>query len=472
MDVLMVTSEAVPFSKSGGLADVLGSLSPALVKAGAAVRVYMPMYSFIDAKGFKPSASFTVPMLNKEEQIETVSKTLHGVEYVGVVHPYFTERKGIYGDTSFTPYADNAPRFMLFAKSVGYYIKATRKPDVVHSHDWTAGLVSYYLKEQKIKARTVFTIHNLAYQGDFSRYDSILGGDRLAPGCLSGPAGSKRLNMLQAGLVYSDRITTVSPTYAKEIQTKKFGCGLEPILIERKRYLRGILNGMDTEDWNPAKDKNFEEHYSVRDRSGKKALKKRFLEEHGLKGEDKPLIGMISRIADQKGYPELLDGLHPALPEILDMDVNVVIVGSGDKNYENKLKALSAERDNLSVCIAFSESLSHEVEGASDFFLMPSRYEPCGLNQLYSLRYGTLPIAHRTGGLADTILDMDEYGDKGDGFLFNSLSSAEITKAVRRAVVFYSDKTKLEKAITVAMKADFSWHRSATEYLDLYEDRA
>ena len=470
MNVLMVTSEAVPYSKSGGLADVIGSLSPALKRKGLDVRILMPMYSFIDRKGFKESARFSVEMLGGTVEVSTVSKKTNGVEYIGLQHPYFTERLGIYGDTSFEPYPDNAERFTLLAKCAPAYVKATGwDADIIHCHDWTAGLVPFYVKKEKLRARTIFTIHNLAYQGDFSRYDAVLSGDRLPAEAFTGAPGSERLNMMHSALIDADAITTVSPTYAKEITTAELGCGMDGILRDRQDSLYGIINGLDGGEWNAAKDKFFSEHYTYKALDGKRALKARIQAENGLEvNPDIPLFAMISRIADQKGYAELLGGREPALEEILKRRMQLIVVGTGDKHYEDKLQEMAAVHDNLSVKIAFSNKVAHETEGAADFFLMPSRYEPCGLNQMYSLVYGTLPVAHRTGGLADTIIDITENPKEGTGFLFPDLSLDSILGGVDRALAFFGDKEGMEKAIRNAMRTDFSWDRSASEYIGLY----
>lgn len=472
MNILMVTSETVPFSKSGGLADVVGALSSALSDEGHLIKVFMPMYSFIDPKGFKKSATFSIPMLSNSEVVETVEKKLGKVVYVGLKHPYFTERKGIYGDTSFEPYADNCPRFMLFAKAVGLYMKETGfDADVVHCHDWTAGLVPFFLKNQKIKSKTIFTIHNLAYQGDFSSYDALLSGDVLSDSLFTGSVGAKRLNMLKAGLATSDLITTVSPTYAEEIQGEEFGCGLDWLLRERKADLYGIINGIDYSEWNPGKDIFFEEHFNSRSLKGKEALKARVQEEFGLEvRSDVPLFSMISRLAEQKGFGELLlSGEKSALERILsENDVQFIVVGTGDQRYVDKLGEIQTKYPNLSVKILFSNKVAHMVEGASDFFLMPSRYEPCGLNQLYSEHYGTLPIAHKTGGLADTIQDIDGESLSGTGFLFSKMHPDEIVKAAERAIAFYKNKEALKKARKLAMTTDFTWNKSAKEYEKLY----
>lgn len=430
----------------------------------------MPMYSFIDRKGFRKSSDFTVEMLGGSTEVSTVSKKTNGVEYVGIEHPYFTKRLGIYGDTSFEPYPDNAERFTLMAKCVPAYVKATGWPvDIIHCHDWTAGLVPFYVKKEGLKAKTIFTIHNLAYQGDFSRYDAVLSGDRLPEEAFIGTAGHERLNMMHSALIDADAITTVSPTYAKEITTSELGCGMDEILRKRSSVLFGIINGLDTREWDASKDKFFDEHYTYRDLSGKAALKARIQKENGLEvNPDIPLFAMISRIADQKGYAELLGGREPALEEILKRNLQLIVVGTGDKHYEDKLISLASTHPNLAVNIAFSNKVAHETEGAADFFLMPSRYEPCGLNQMYSLVYGTLPVAHRTGGLADTIIDITENPEKGTGFLMQDLALDSILDGVDRALSFFKDREGMKNAIRNAMRTDFSWDRSALEYIDLY----
>ena len=476
MNILMVTSETVPFSKSGGLADVVGALSPALVRSGAEVRVFMPMYSFIDSKGFRKSSSFTVPMLSHDEEVTTVSKHVDGVEYVGLVHPYFTERKGIYGDTSFTPYADNFPRFALFAKASVLYLKAAGwKADVIHCHDWTAGLVPHYAEMERMKAKTVFTIHNLAYQGEASRYDVLLSGLPLRDELFTGTGLSSRFNMMKTGISFADKVTTVSPTYAKEITSKEQGCSLEWLLKEREEDLSGIINGIDYKEWNPEKDKFFTPGFSAKNLKNKQLLKEEVMKEFGLKRPELPLISMISRLADQKGFQELLSGSPSLLENMLDKNnSNFIIIGTGDKRFEDKLIELDGRYENLSARIVFSNEVAHRVEGGSDFFLMPSRYEPCGLNQMYSLHYGTLPIAHETGGLKDTIVDITSDKVNGQGFLFKDMNPEEMEKAVDRAVDFYNSapKKEIEEARTRGMMEDFTWVKSASLYNDLYNSIA
>ena len=477
MNVLMISSETVPFSKSGGLADVIGALSFALSKTGTAVKVLMPMYSFIDKKGFKKGVSFEFDMLGERVAVSTRSKTVQNVEFVGLEHPYFTERSGIYGDTSFTPYPDNAERFSLFSLSVLPYIKASGfKADIIHCHDWTTGLVPYIVKQAKEKIKTVYTIHNLAYQGEFSRYDAILSGIELCDELFSGKGLSSRLNMMKAGITYADKVTTVSPSYAEEITGSEQGCGLDWLLKERQKDLSGIINGIDYKEWNPEKDKFFTPGFSAKNLEGKQKLKKAVLEEFALSVDpDLPLIAMISRLADQKGFAELLNG-SPCLLEqmLMKKNSNFIIIGTGDKRFEEKLKELDNRYENLSARIVFSNEVAHRVEGAADFFLMPSRYEPCGLNQMYSLHYGTLPIVHATGGLKDTVIDIDEDKERGQGFVFSRMLPEEIEKAVDRAIGFYISASAEEfaKARQRGMTEDFTWVKSASSYNDLYNSVA
>ncbi len=474
MKILMVSSETVPFSKSGGLADVVGALSKALSSENNDVSIFMPLYSFINKKGFAKKTEFEVPMVSKNEKVSIYEKNIDGVQYLALAHPYFTERDGIYGKNSFSPYPDNAARFLFFTKCVIEYIKKSdEKFDVIHSHDWPSALVPYYVKKNKINAKTVFTIHNLAYQGTFSPYDAILAGDELPKAAFRGYGEDKRFNMLAAGIMLADSITTVSPTYAEEIKTESYGCGLDGILKEKEKNLVGILNGIDYREWNPEEDEFFKSHYSSKNLDGKESLKKEVLKAHGLsQHEDKPLFALISRLAEQKGFNELLlEGDECALERILRRnDSSFIIIGTGDERYVSKLKELDARFDNLSVNILFSTEESHRLEGAADFFLMPSCYEPCGLNQMYSEHYGTLPIATKTGGLNDTIIDLDDK-EKGTGFLIEDLTPDNIVFNADRAItLYYKDKEAFTEARKRAMNKDFSWTRSAKEYMDLYKN--
>lgn len=465
MKILMVTSETVPFSKSGGLADVVGALSPALAELGHEVTVFMPFYSFIDKEGFKKSLSFQIPMLGENIKAEVYEKKLDSVTYASLAIPYFTKRKGIYGDTSFTPYSDNCPRFMAFSKAVALYILASGfEYDIVHLHDWTTGFVPHFLSHFKTKGKTVFTIHNLEYQGVFTPLDAVYSSSLIPPKAIRNNA----VNMMALALNTADRITTVSASYANEIMTPQYGAGLDDILKERENDTRGILNGIDNKKWNPAADTLIKENYSISNMDGKKRCKSYIQRQFSLEErDDVPLIAMISRLASQKGFDTLLmEGEECALEKILKKNVQVAIIGTGDERYISVLRSLMAKYNNLSVKILFSEELSHALEAGADFFLMPSVYEPCGLNQMYSLAYGTIPIVHSTGGLKDTVRDISL--PDGNGISFDCLSPGEITSAVDRALELYSDNSRKKNVQLRGMSGDYSWQNSARKYEKLY----
>lgn len=471
MNILMITSEAVPFSKSGGLADVVGALPPALIDKGHDARIVVPAYNTKLEDSGELVCKLDVPMLDGAEQVQIRMKKVKKAIYYFVCHPVFNDRKGIYGDTSFTPYSDNFFRFALMSKAALQLCETINfKPDVLHAHDWTAGLVPYFLKVNRSQffkgTQTMFTIHNLAYQGTFPRMDFLHANVRPDEKLFS----NGQVNMIQAALVYADYITTVSPTYSKEIQTPEQGCGLDPILTKRRNKLKGIVNGIDINEWNPQKDTLIPYHFSTQRMGGKAKLKKEIQQQLGLPFRaDVPMFAMISRLAAQKGFDTVLNCLECILNE---QDVQFVIIGTGDSNLENKLRELGEKHENLSVNILFSNKMAHLVEAGSDFFLMPSRYEPCGLNQLYSLRYGTIPIAHKTGGLADTIIDVDKFPKEGTGLLFENLSEYEIVKYVHRACELYKQKEgadSFDKIRQRAMSQDFSWSASADEYISAYK---
>lgn len=467
----MVTSEAVPFSKSGGLADVVGALPQALNNKKQDARIIVPAYNTSKQDAGEFVCSLDVPMLATIQTVEIRQKQVDKVLYYFVCHPMFGQRLGIYGDTSFQPYDDNFSRFTVLCKSALMMCeKIEWKPDIIHCHDWTTGLVPYLLKVKNsqfyIGTKTIFTIHNLAYQGTFPRMDFLFANCKPNQKLFS----NGQINMLQAGLFYADYITTVSPTYAKEIQTQEQGCGLESIICKRKNRLKGIINGIDINEWNPQKDPLIPYHFSISKMEGKDKLKAEIQKQFGLEQRsDVPLFAMISRIASQKGFDIILQNLEQILNE---MDVQFIIVGTGDTTIENALKDIESRCKNLSVNILFSNKIAHLIEAGSDFFLMPSRYEPCGLNQLYSLRYGTIPIAHKTGGLADSIIDIDEYPEKGTGLLFDNLTAENVKKHVARAIQLYN-RTEgngcLKNIRKRAMEQDFSWEASAKEYIALYE---
>ncbi len=480
MKILMVSSESVPFSKSGGLADVVGALSTALSDLQAEVHVLLPWYGRVDTSDFVDSKlSLELELLGKQETVTFMEKELDGVLYHFLCHPMFNTRLGIYGDTSFTPYLDNLERFSLLNKAaLPFCRKLDWKPDVIHCHDWTCGLVPYLLKNETSSffagTKSVMTIHNLAFQGEYSRLQLLGTAIEADEKMFHGPAPEKRTNMLKTGLEFADAITTVSPTYAQEIQSKEYGCTLEDLLTRRSDVLSGIINGIDHKEWNPETDTFIENHFSVKDLSGKEKTKAEIQKEFGLAIDASvPLFSMISRIADQKGFVELLEGSPCALEKMVrDRPLQMIIIGTGEQRLEEKLIELGRRYDNLSVNILFSNRAAHRVEAGSDFFLMPSKYEPCGLNQLYSLRYGTIPVARRTGGLADSIIDLDENPKTGTGILFSSMTADAILEATERALTWW------EKGIPTipdirkrGMQWDSSWIRSARSYLSIYETK-
>lgn len=476
MRILMVSSEAVPFSKSGGLADVASSLSIALAALENDVRLVIPSYGITDDTSFIDMPHRSEISLGRK----TVTVRFKQLEYQGITvylvdHPWFSERRGIYGDTSFTPYPDNLIRYTLFSKAALALCKELEWiPEILHCHDWTAGFTPALAQQDEDqsfkKTKSVFTIHNLAYQGEFPRMDLLLADMDLNPRMFSGSGIHKRANMLKTGIETADLITTVSPTYAKEIQSEEQGCALESLLLSRSKHLYGILNGIDTEEWNPATDRLLDLHFTAEDLQNKKKLKKNMQERFRLPVDDSvPVISMISRIADQKGFVELCQGSPCALEQMLtDLPVQVLIIGTGDKAIEEKLTTLDELHDNLSVNLIFNNEAAHLVEAGSDFFLMPSRYEPCGLNQMYSLRYGTIPIARRTGGLADSIIDIEE--PDGTGILFEDISGNAIFTASLRAVTLYHENASQISTIRKrGMAVDFSWINSAEDYIKVYE---
>lgn len=477
MNICMVSSESVPFSKSGGLADVVGALSGALAMVGEEVRVVLPLYGSVDRTSFTDLPfQGEVSLLGSTESVTFCETRLGKVTYYFVQHPFYTDRKGIYGDTSFTPYHDNLKRFTLLNKAALVLCKLLDwKVDIMHCHDWTCGFLPYLLSLHDDpfyqKTKSVMTIHNLAYQGEFSRLE-LLSTDILPDNRMfSGETPTKRINMLKTGLEFADRITTVSPTYAKEIQSKEYGCSLDGLLTERSADLDGIINGIDPDEWNPETDPFIEHHFSAHSQQGKQVIKAELQEEFNLPRDPSiPLFAMISRLAEQKGFVELLEGSPCALEQMLQKHtMQMILIGTGDSAMEIKLRELGERHENLSVNILFSNKAAHRLEAGADFFLMPSRYEPCGLNQLYSLRYGTLPVARKTGGLADSIIDLDENPKEGTGILFESMSARGILEAVERAIHWWEKGPKTLQTIRErCMLWDSSWERSAKAYQTVY----
>lgn len=484
MKILMVSAEAVPFAKTGGLADAVSALAGNLSKQGHDVRIVMPRYYKIDRKKLlKLEEPLGVPVGNGQEWTAVYTTILPGFEKVNVYfldHELCFGRDGVYGTKVEPDFYDNPYRFSLLChgalqvcNKLGWF------PDIVHAHDWSAGLAPVLVKhvcrsqENFKNTASVFTIHNMGYQGVYAKEKfSDLGIDW----SLYYGAGFERngdINFLQAGISSSDMVTTVSPTYAKEIQTVEGGFGLDGLLRVRSDVVKGIVNGVDTEIWSPENDKLIPKNFSSKDLEGKKVCKKVLQEKFGLEvDENIPIVGMIGRLVSQKGIGELFGPGYGCLYNICStMKVQVVLLGSGERWCEEEINNLQSKLPNFRAKIGYNEELSHLIEAGSDFFLMPSQYEPCGLNQMYSELYGTLPIVRRTGGLADTVENYNEATGNGTGFMFDNLTPGAIYDTVGWAVYsYYNQKEHITKMQKCAMEKDFTWANSCKQYEKVYKE--
>ncbi|MBQ9494622.1 MAG: glycogen synthase GlgA [Treponema sp.] len=488
MKILMVSAEAVPFAKTGGLADAVSAMSLALAELGHDVRIVLPRYYKIDRKKLSlvPGA-LGVAAGQEEAWVGVYETTLASESAQGKfpVRVYFIDhekafgRDGVYGTKSESDFHDNPYRFSLLCHGA---FQVCRKlgwfPDIVHAHDWSACLAPVLLKHvirygDFAKTASVLTIHNLGYHGQYAK-DSFpaLGVDwNLYYG-----AGFERngaLNLLQAGISCADMITTVSPTYAREIQTAEGGFGMDGLLRVRRDVVRGILNGADVATWNPKTDKLLPAQYDTSSLAGKVACKRALQEKLGLPvRNDVPIVGMVGRLVDQKGVAEVFAPTYGSLYRMCtQMDVQFAILGSGEAWCENEIYELQSKLPNMRAIIGYDEEISHLIEAGSDFFLMPSRYEPCGLNQMYSLLYGTLPIVRNTGGLADTVENYNEETGAGTGFMFDNLTPEAVFDTVGWAVhAYYNKKEHIKKMQLRGMKKDFSWKRSANAYEAVYKE--
>ncbi len=472
MKIAMIASEVVPFAKSGGLADVASSLSLALKKQGHDVRIIMPRYKSMSGGSTNNALSTTLYLRVgvATPVVKVVEEALEDVVPVYTLEtPVFTEREGLYGDDQ-GAYSDNAYRYSLLSRgAIALCKELDWQPDVLHIHDWQCGPVAAYMQDPKIAeevggAKVVLTIHNLGYQGVFPKEDNLLVG--MSPEVLRLCHGD--LNFLKIAITYADTITTVSPTYAKEICTPEQGFGLDQLLASRKKNLIGILNGIDYTIWNSSKDPYLPYTFSPQNMQGKLQLKQEICNSYGLNPDPEiPLFAMITRLADQKGFKELLS--EGVLERALEKNVQFLILGTGAKEYEDRLRNLGDRYNNLAALIAFDTGLSHRIEGAADFFLMPSRYEPCGLNQLFSLRYGAIPLVHRVGGLADTVMDLVEE-EKATGILMDKLTPEELLRAMDRAEELWKNQELYRAVQSRGMKKRFDWKLSTKKYEKVYHN--
>ena len=472
--ILFVTSEAHPLIKTGGLADVSGSLPKALLEHGLDVRLIIPNYQDIKTTEeiFYKS---TVQLGNVNVNILETRLPGTQVPVLLVDYPKFFDYPGNpYADEQGNAWINNAERFALFCRATvevamnRAYLDWT--PDIVHCNDWQSGLVPALLSLESGRPATVFTIHNMAYQGLFPKETRVL---LKLPRQLWSPSGIEfdgLLSFIKGGLAYADRIVTVSPTYAEEIQTPDFGCGLEGLLSYRKDDLFGIINGIDFENWNPEIDTNITEPYSVLTLDKKRLNKTALQQKCSLTVDNKiPILAVISRLVEQKGIDLILE----CLPELLSLPLQFVLHGRGNKHFEQQLSYFGKTYPKqIVIILGYDEVLAHQIEAGADILLMPSLFEPCGLNQLYSQRYGTIPVARKTGGLADTIVDVapETIRNKtATGFIFNKATSGAFIEAIKRSLIVYSNSEKWTQLQVNGMQKDCSWNNSAKEYIELYE---
>lgn len=470
MNILIATPEAVPYAKTGGLADVAGALAKELSGLRIPVRLVMPFYREVmdKLKGAEDlGRSIHVPVGGK-----TYTGRLYGHESAVFIRcDGFFDRPELYG-TPEGDYPDNAERYVFFSRGVLEAARALRfRPDVIHAHDWQSALIPLYIKtlyrnDEYFKAtKTVFTIHNLGYQGLFPGESLPVTG---LPPDVFNPEGIEfygMLNFLKGGIAGADAITTVSPTYAKEILTPGQGFGLEGFLAKRARALSGIINGIDYALWDPVRDPHIPENYSAKDPAGKNACKKALLRRCSFVNPAAPVAAFVGRLSAQKG----LEILVSAAGDMLKEGLNLVFLGKGDESYQGAIKKLAlAHGGSIYAHIGFDEEFSHLIYAGSDLFLMPSLYEPCGLGQMIALRCGSLPLARKTGGLADSIVNYTPLSGRGTGFLFDEPSAYSLMGALRTALCVYADKKRWGKVVGAAMRADFSWRKSVKKYVELY----
>jgi len=479
MNILFASSEVAPFSKTGGLADVAGALPGAVAALGHDVTVVTPYYSKLKAPVTDTGKSVNVAMGKRTERASLARASLRGgadgvdVPAIFIGNEDYFARDELY-TTPDGDYGDNDVRFAFFAKALLEAARALNfKPDIIHINDWQSALAAVYLKTVMTTdpffsdARILLTIHNLGYQGLFDEKALERAGLPYYLFDMEFMEFYGKVNFLKGGIVFSNAVNTVSRRYSWEIQTPEYGAGLDGILRKRSDRLFGILNGVDYSAWNPETDKFIAANYSLEDLSGKEECKKDLLKEFNLPYiRGKPLIGMVSRLAGQKGF----DLLREALPDMMIRDLQLVILGTGEREYHEYFNSIAGEYpDRLGVKLAYDNALAHKIEAGSDMFLMPSKYEPCGLNQMYSLKYGTVPVVRGTGGLDDTITEWD--GDsEGNGFKFYDYDHRAMLDCLDRALKAYLNKEAWHRIISNGMREDHSWAASAGEYVKLYQN--
>jgi starch synthase len=477
MKICFVSSESDPFVKTGGLADVSGSLPIALENLGCELKLFLPYYDLIDSERFGIEPVSELKHIETKIGDKTAAFDLYtcrlqntSIDVYFVHCPEYFHRKKVY-----TNDADEDERFILFQNAVLISLQLLDwNPDVIHCNDWQTGLIPACLKKNYStngffdKTVSVFSIHNIAYQGLFDKSSFL---KTNFPADDFQPLGPFELYdkfcFIKAGISYAEIVTTVSPTYAEEIQTSEFGCGLEGVLVNRRDDLYGIINGINNKIWNPSLDKLISQNYSFSTFSDKIKNKKDLLKKAKLEfSENTPLLGIVSRFAWQKGF-ELFE---PIMEKLLSKNLQIIVLGEGEKKYEDYFRNISEKYpDKIKAFIEYNNELAHRITAASDIFLMPSKYEPCGLNQMYSLQYGTVPVVRKTGGLADTVKDADEFATSGNGFTFTGFDSQQFLSAIEKSLSLFNNKNRWMKLVESSMKEDFSWNNSAKKYIEIYQ---
>jgi starch synthase len=475
MKITFAASECVPFSKTGGLADVVGALPQALAALGHDVTVFLPKYKQTKLAAPKTVlASVTVPFDDQYRFCSVLDGGVHqGVRFYFIDYPPFFERDALYGTPS-GDYPDNAERFALYSRAVLEASKALGVPDVFHCHDWQSALVpvllrSVYAQDPAFRGvPVVFTIHNIGYQGLFPPDTLPLLGLPWDLFTMDKMEFFGKVNFLKGALVSSDFVTTVSKKYSQEIQTSEYGFGLEGVLRARAATVSGILNGVDYNEWSPEADKFVKAKYSPADLKGKAVCKADLLAEFGCNepASKLPVIGIVSRFAAQKGF----DLISQIMDRLAREEMIICALGSGDKEYQDMFTRMhQAYPNRILIKVAYDNTIAHKIEAGSDMFLMPSRYEPCGLNQIYSLKYGTVPVVRATGGLDDTIENWDPKTQKGTGFKFSEYTGEALLKTIQTALAAYKDQAGWQQLMRNGMGKDFSWGASAKEYIRVFE---
>ena len=479
MKVAFLASEVIPYAKTGGLADVAGALPRFLAGLGADVRVFMPLYREVRIKNIPLDHVIdgaTIEMGAVKLSYSVFAHHAGGMTVLFIDRPEYYDREYLYG-TSAGDYPDNGERFAFFCRTALETMRAMGfAPDIIHGHDWQSALTFAYLRHTPAgddffgRTHTLFTIHNLAYQGLFDK--EILGriGLPLSLFNMNDLEFYGQVNALKAGILYATAVTTVSPRYSREIQTPAFGCGLDGLLRARSGALHGILNGVDYRDWDPATDRLIPYNFTPSDRTGKKTCREALAREFGLSAPaELPIAGMVTRLAGQKG----LDIVCDALDALLGLGLTLVILGTGEQKIQDFLLAAQKKHPKrIGLKIAFDERIAHTIYAGSDLFLIPSRYEPCGLTQMYAMKYGTVPVVRATGGLDDSVQEFDAKTGSGNGFKFAEAAPGPLVEAAGRAVAGFKRPAEWRTLVGNAMAADFSWSRSAAEYLALYKKLA